>query len=53
MDLLAVEGVGGALGYGPPGDLLTWEGDQGLAAALTAEVIQDENSVWLELWVSP
>lgn len=49
VDLLAVEGVVGALGYGLPGDLLTREGDQGLAAALTTEVVQDENGVWLEL----
>lgn len=53
MDLLAVESVVGALGYGPPGDLLTGEGDQGLAAALATEVIQYENGVWLELGVSP
>lgn len=50
MDLLAVEGVVGALGYGPPGDLLAGEGDQGLAAALATKVVQDENGVWLELW---
>lgn len=49
VDLLAVESVVGALGYGLPGDLLTGEGDQGLAAALTTEVVQDENGIWLEL----
>lgn len=49
MDLLAVEGVVGALGYGPSGDLLTREGDQGLATALATEVVQDENGIWLEL----
>lgn len=49
MDLLAVEGVVGALSYGPPGDLLIGESDQGLAAALATEVVQDENGVWLEL----
>lgn len=49
VDLLAVEGVVGALGYGPPGNFLTMKGDQGLAAALAAEVVQDEDAVWLEL----
>lgn len=49
VDLLAVERVVGALSYGLPGDLLTREGDQGLAAALATEVVQDENGVWLEL----
>lgn len=49
MDLLPIEGVVGALGYSLPGDLLTGEGDQGLAAALPTEVIQDENGVWLKL----
>lgn len=49
VDLLPIEGVVGALGYSPPGDLLTGEGDQGLAAALPTEVIQDENGVWLKL----
>lgn len=49
VDLLAVESVVGALSYGLPGDLLTGEGDQGLAAALTTEVVQDENGIWLEL----
>lgn len=53
VDLLAVEGVAGALGYGSPGDLLTREGDQCLAAALATEVVQDENGVWLELGASP
>lgn len=53
MDLLAVEGVVGALGYGPPGNFLTVKGDQGLAAALAAEVVQDEDGVWLELAVRP
>lgn len=53
VDLLAVEGVIGALGYCLPGDLLTGEGDQGLAAALATEVVQDKNGVWLELGVSP
>lgn len=49
VDLLAVESVFGALGDGLPGDLLTGEGDQGLATALTTEVVQDENGIWLEL----
>lgn len=49
MDLLPIDGVVGALGYSLPGDLLTGEGDQGLAAALPTEVIQDENGVWLKL----
>lgn len=53
VDLLAVEGVVGALRYSPSGDLLAREGDQGLAAALAAEVVQDENGVWLELWGVP
>lgn len=50
MDLLAVERVVGALRHGPPGDLIAGESDQGLAAALATEVVQDENGVWLELW---
>lgn len=49
VDLLAVETVGGALGDGLPGELLAGEGDQRLAAALAAEVVQDEDGVWLEL----
>lgn len=49
MDLPVVEGVVGALSYSAPGDLLAGEGNQGLAAALAAEVVQDENGVWLEL----
>lgn len=49
VDLLAVEKVVGALGYGLPGNLLTGKGDQGLAAALATEVVQNENGVWLEL----
>lgn len=49
VDLLAVEKVVGALGYGLPGNLLTRKGDQGLAAALATEVVQNENGVWLEL----
>lgn len=49
VDLLPIEGVVGALGYSLPGNLLTGEGDQGLAAALPTEVIQDENGVWLKL----
>lgn len=53
VDLLAIEGVVGALSYSPPGGLFTREGDQGLTAALTTEVVQDENGVWLELGVSP
>lgn len=39
VDLLAIERVVGALGYGLPGDLLVREGDQSLAAALAAEVV--------------
>lgn len=49
VDLLAVEGVVRALGYGLSGHLLTREGDQGLAAALATEVVQDDNGIWLEL----
>lgn len=49
VDLLAVEGMVGALGYGPPGHLLTGEGDQGLATALATEIVQNENGIWLEL----
>lgn len=49
MDLLAVEGVVGALSYSLPGNLLAGEGDQGLAAALATEVIQDKNAVRLKL----
>lgn len=45
VDLLAIEGVVGALSYGPPGDFLTGECDQGLATALATEVVQDENGV--------
>lgn len=46
---MAVEGVIGALEHGPPGHLLTGERDQGLATALAAEVVQDENGVGLKL----
>lgn len=49
MDLLAVESVVGALGYGLFGHLFTGECDQGLAAALSTEVVQNENSIRLEL----
>lgn len=49
MDLLAVERVAGALGYGLFGHLFVGECDQGLAAALATEVVQNENGVWLEL----
>lgn len=49
MDLLAVEDVTGALGHGPARRLLAGEGDQGLAAALAAEVVQNEDGVRLEL----
>lgn len=49
MDLPAIETVVGALGYSLPGDLLAGEGDQGLAAALATEVVQDKNGIWLEL----
>lgn len=49
VDLLAVETVAGALGHSLPGELLAGEGDEGLAAALAAEVVEDENGVWLEL----
>lgn len=45
VDLLAIEGMVGALSYSPPGDLLTGEGDQGLTTALATEVVQDENGV--------
>lgn len=47
VDLLAVESVVGALSNGLSGDLLTRKGDQGLAAALATEVVQDENGIWL------
>lgn len=49
MDLLAVESVVGALGYGLFGHLFAGECDQGLAAALSTEVVQNENSIRLEL----
>lgn len=49
VDLLAVEEVAAALGHGSPRRLLVGEGDQGLAAALAAEVVQDENGVGLQL----
>lgn len=49
MDLLAVERVAGALGHRLLGRLFAGEGDQGLAAALAAEVVQNEDGVGLEL----
>lgn len=49
MDLLAVESVVGALGYGLLGHLFAGECDQGLAAALSTEVVQNENRIRLEL----
>lgn len=49
VDQLAVERLAWALGYGAPGNVLVGEGDQGFAAALTAEVIQDKYGIWLEL----
>lgn len=49
VDLLAVEGVAGALGHGLSGHLFVGECDQCLAAALSAEVVQNENGIWLEL----
>lgn len=49
MDLLAVKEVVGALGYSLSGDLIARKSDQGLTAALATEVVQDENSVGLEL----
>lgn len=49
MDLLAVESVAGALGYGLFGHLFAGECDQCLATALAAEVVQNENGIWLEL----
>lgn len=49
VDLLAVEMVAGALGHSLPGELLAGEGDEGVAAALAAEVVEDENGVGLEL----
>ena len=39
------EGVVGALCHSPSGRFLAGEGDQGLAAALAAEVIQHEDGV--------
>lgn len=49
MDLLAVESVAGALGYSLFGHLFAGECDQCLATALSTEVVQNENSIWLEL----
>lgn len=49
VDLVAIEGVIGALGHGLPGDLFTGEGYQGLATALATEVVQDQNGIWLQL----
>lgn len=49
VDLLAVEEVVGVLAHSPPRHLLARECDQGLATALAAEIVQDENGVWLEL----
>lgn len=49
VDRLAVEGVAGALGHGLSGHLFVGECDQCLAAALSAEVVQNENGIWLEL----
>lgn len=53
MNLLAIELAVGALGHGPAGKLLVREGDERLTAALPAEVMQDENGIWLELGVTP
>lgn len=53
MDLLAVEEVAGTLEYSTPGCLLTWKRDQGLSVALATEVVQDENAIWLQLWMRP
>lgn len=49
MDLLAVESVAGALGDGLLGHVFAGECDQGLATALSTEVVQNENSIRLEL----
>ena len=49
VDLLTVEWEVWALCNGPPGHILTRERDQGLAAALATEVIQNNNRVWLKL----
>lgn len=43
------EGKIGAFGYGLSRRLLTWEGHQGLPAALTTPIIQHEHRVRLEL----
>lgn len=53
MNLLATELAVGAIRHGPAGNLLVREGDERLTAALPAEVIQDENGLWLELGVTP
>lgn len=53
VDLLAIKRMAWAFSYGAPGDVFIGEGDQGLAAALTTEVIQDKYGVWLELGASP
>lgn len=49
MDLLAVESVVGTFSYGLFGHLFAGECDQGLAAALSTEVVQNENSIRLKL----
>ena len=45
VDGVTREGVVGALCHCPSGRFLAGEGDQGLAAALAAEVIQHEDGV--------
>ncbi|KAJ8252535.1 hypothetical protein COCON_G00218470 [Conger conger] len=49
VDGVSGEGVVGSLGHSPPRGLLAGEGHQGLAAALAAEVVQQEDGVWQDL----
>ena len=49
VDGVSGEGVIGALGHGAPGRLLAGEGHQGFAAALAAEVVQQEDGVRRDL----
>lgn len=49
VDGVSREGVVGALGHCASGGLLTGKGHQGLAAALAAEVVQQEDGFWQDL----
>lgn len=53
VDLLAIEEVAGTLNDSTPGCLFTRKRDQGLSVALTTKVVQDENTIWLQLWACP